>query len=257
MQHLICAVDVETTGLDPNEDFITEIGAALLDPHSWEVLDTFSTFVFEPEALPLKPEIVKLTGITDEMVMTGLDLATALEKFKKFSQKATVFMAHNAAFDKGFIEIAASAAGVKLEDENYSRPWYCSKGDVPTHQGKTCTKLSHLALDYGLTVDGSTLHRALDDVKLMGRVLKATGLQFSEIKVWADEPWIYLAMSNKTFSKENNEKAKKDGYGWEKCVGTYQPLFPKRWTKRVKASKLEEEKAKDVGFTREVIQPVG
>ncbi len=245
MQHLICGVDVETTGLDPKEDFVTEIGAALFDPHTWEALATFSTFVKIPIELP--QEIVKLTGITDEMLMHAPPPDEAIRKFWKFADKATVFMAHNAEFDKSFLTKIMDEAGASS-----ALPWYCSKSDVPTHQGKICTKLSHLALDYGLSVDGSKLHRALDDVRLMGRMLSATGLQFSEIKVWADEPTIYL-QANVTYDQK--ELAKAAGFSWEKCAGTYAPVFPKKWVKKIKQSQLAAEKEKDVGFKRTEITP--
>lgn len=250
MAALICAIDFETTGLIPGEHHIIEVGAALLDPNTWEVLSTLSAFVNEPRALPLDPKIQELTGITEDNIRTGAALHMVLAELRSFTSKCTAFMAHNASFDKAFLE----AAWKDTNQEAIKLPWYCSKGDVRTHAGKNCTKLSHLAIDYGLSVDASKLHRALDDVKLMARMLAKTGLTFNEIKEYADDPWVYLAMTKGKFDEEANEKAKRDGYGWQKCIGTYGPIFQKRWVKRVKSKDLPTEQAKDPGFKREVIR---
>ena len=60
----ICCFDIETTGLKVASDAITEIGAVILK--NGEIVETFQTFV-DPERR-LSPEIIGLTGITDEML---------------------------------------------------------------------------------------------------------------------------------------------------------------------------------------------
>lgn len=239
---LICGIDFESTGFSAEKDYITEIGAALFDAKTWEVKDTFSTFVKIP--IPVPPEIIKITGITDEMCASGLPIDEAISKFELFQKNSKAFIAHNAPFDKSFYEAASPIV--------VNKPWYCSKEDLP-HEGKRCKILSHLALDHGVNVDISKLHRALDDVLLMGQMLKVIGWTFSQLEDYSNEPWIYLAMADRKFDEKNNKEAREQGYGWEKCVGTYNPVFPKRWVKKCKASKLEEEKAKPCGFKREVI----
>lgn len=246
---LVGGVDFETTGIDPEKCFVTEIGAALFNPDTWEITETFSCFVHEPKALPLPPEITKLTGITDEMVFNlGIEPKLAFTRLKAFLEKAKFVIAHNAPFDEGFYYMECARAGIPVPQTM----WYCSNTDVP-HVDKFCRKLSHLAFDYGAQVDISKLHRALDDVKLMGQMLKGSGFTFDQIKAYADEPWVYLKAK---VSYEDKDLAKAEGFGWEKCHGTYNPLFPKTWVKRIKASKLEEERTKDVKFKREVISAV-
>ena len=58
------AFDIETTGLDPAENEIIEIGA--LKVRDGKVAERFIEFI-RPLS-PISPAITSLTGITDEMV---------------------------------------------------------------------------------------------------------------------------------------------------------------------------------------------
>ena len=69
----IVCFDLETTGLSKETDVITEIGAVVLD-HG-EVKERFQTFV-DPQR-KLAPNIVQLTGITDEMLVGAPSQAEA------------------------------------------------------------------------------------------------------------------------------------------------------------------------------------
>jgi hypothetical protein len=98
-------------------------------------------------------------------------------------------------------------------------------------------------------VDGSQAHGALYDVKLMGSMLAKIGKSYYDLKAYADVPWVYLKAN---VSYNDRELAKSDGYRWEKYdYGS--PLFAKSWVKKLKQNKIEEEKARSVGFQREVI----
>lgn len=91
--------DLETTGFSSIKDKIIEIGAVKVE--NGKITDRFSTFV-NPK-IPIPFEITKLTSITDEMVMKAPDIETVLPDFLAFVGNATL-VAHNAAFDVGFIE---------------------------------------------------------------------------------------------------------------------------------------------------------
>ena len=60
----IVCFDIETTGLNKKYEVIIEIGAVVLK--NGEITDRFNTFV-SPGRI-LSPEIIHLTGITDEML---------------------------------------------------------------------------------------------------------------------------------------------------------------------------------------------
>ncbi len=103
--------DIETTGLQADKDKITEIGAVKL--RNGQIEDTYSTFV-NPQ-IPIPEHIVKLTGITDEMVAEALTVESVLPEFLEFS-KGAVLVAHNASFDAGFIRHNARVLGIEMEN---------------------------------------------------------------------------------------------------------------------------------------------
>ena len=91
--------DIETTGFSPVNDKIIEIGAVKIQ--NGEVIDNFSHFVNPRRNIPY--EITQLTSINNDMVKDAETIETLLPKFMKFC-KGCVLVAHNAAFDTGFIK---------------------------------------------------------------------------------------------------------------------------------------------------------
>lgn len=114
-------LDVETTGLDPMQDEIIELAMLKfeygLDGMIFRVLDQFSR-LREP-SVPIPIEITKLTEITQEMVAGQI---IAPEEVEHFGSAAAVVIAHNAAFDRRFVERAYPMFNTK--------PWACSLSQV-------------------------------------------------------------------------------------------------------------------------------
>ena len=106
----ICCFDIETTGLKVAHDAITEIGAVILK--DGEIVDTFQTFV-DPERR-LSPEIIGLTGITDDMLRGAPKLEDALHAFLVFAGGRPL-AAHNAEFDISFIRAGCKKCGIPFE----------------------------------------------------------------------------------------------------------------------------------------------
>lgn len=92
-------VDLETSGVSPSDDRITEIGIVLVDGDA--LVEEWSSLV-DP-GVPIPPEITALTGITNEMVRGAPRFAALLPEIAR-RLEGRVFVAHNARFDYGFLK---------------------------------------------------------------------------------------------------------------------------------------------------------
>ncbi len=93
--------DLETTGTSAKEGGITEFGAVKIS--RGEVVEEFSTLV-NPEA-PISPFVIRLTGITNEMVADAPKIGEVLPRFEEFVE-GSVLVAHNSPFDCSFVKAA-------------------------------------------------------------------------------------------------------------------------------------------------------
>ena len=96
----IC-VDVETTGLNPKEEKLIEIGAVKVI--NGQVTDRFQSFVNPGRSLSSR--IVALTGITDEMLLGAPKPAEIMPKFQEFCGDLPI-LGHNLQFDYAFLKKA-------------------------------------------------------------------------------------------------------------------------------------------------------
>ncbi len=167
-----CILDLETTGGNRYDDMITEVGVVKV--RGGECLGTFHTLVNPGRAIP--PQITVLTGLTDAVVATAPRIESVLGTLRDFLGSG-VFVAHNAAFDLGFLR-----AALARDDRADYRPTVVDtaalarrllRDDVPN------CRLSTLA--DRLRLDHKPTHRALDDALATTDLLhhlieRATGL---------------------------------------------------------------------------------
>ncbi len=144
--------DIETTGLSPIQDEITEIGAVKVQ--DGVVCETFSQLINPKRPIPEK--IVQLTGITDAMVADQPTIDAVLPEFLEFCKDAVV-VAHNASFDTGFIRQKALVQGLTFHNKivdtlRLSRELY------PEHAKHS---LGVVAERLGVSLENH--HRAVDD----------------------------------------------------------------------------------------------
>lgn len=92
-------VDVETTGMDPAIDRITEIAMMRVRGNVME--DEFSTLVNPLVSIPAT--ITRITGIDNLMVQDAPPAREVAPYIREFLGDS-VFTAHNAAFDWGFVQ---------------------------------------------------------------------------------------------------------------------------------------------------------
>ncbi len=104
--------DLETTGLDVMNNGITEIGAVKIK--NGKIVEQFTTLV-NPD-YPITQEIIKITGITPEMVKDSPKINAVLPDFLKFIEGVTL-VAHNAEFDTKFIKRFANAEEYEINNK--------------------------------------------------------------------------------------------------------------------------------------------
>ncbi|BAN02223.1 DEDD exonuclease domain-containing protein [Ilumatobacter coccineus] len=149
-----CVLDLETTGGNRNDDMITEIGAVKV--RGGERLGTFQTLVNPGKAIP--PQITVLTGLTNSLVAPAPRIESVLPSLLSFIGDS-VIVAHNSAFDMGFIRAALRRAdrpawsGTVIDTVPLARRLV--RDEVPN------CKLGTLASRYRFEHQPS--HRALDD----------------------------------------------------------------------------------------------
>ena len=101
-------IDVETTGLIKpdgklrHQPYITEIFCLKVDEDLNE-LDSFSTLVKPKISIP--DEVVRLTGITDEIVDDAPAFSSIYRKLSEFFLGTSILVAHNCPFDREMLEI--------------------------------------------------------------------------------------------------------------------------------------------------------
>lgn len=160
-------VDIETTGLEPVSNEIIEIAA--LKVAKGEIADVFSSLIKIER--PLTPEIVNLTGITDEMLAEGEEKVQALRQLVEFIQDLPL-IAHNAEFDIPFLNHhLGQALGTVLTNQQICTLKLARKV-VP---GLPSYRLQKLAEHFA--IPAPLVHRASGDVEITFNLwLKLVGL---------------------------------------------------------------------------------
>ena len=108
----IAITDVETTGLDPIEHEIIEIGLVLINQKTFEIIDRLDIKV-----LPNHPETadsfaIKLNGYNTSEWENAKTIQEVMTLYGEKTKDA-IFCAHNVTFDWGFISKAFKETGVK------------------------------------------------------------------------------------------------------------------------------------------------
>jgi len=219
-------LDTETTGLNATSDKIIELGIVVFEyspetGQAYRVLEVFNEL--EDPGMPIPPESTKVHNITDTMVAGKRIDDVAVKALMK---DVSIVIAHNANFDRGFIESRFPFFADKS--------WACSLAQVPwKSEGFGSAGLEFLAYRFGFHFGG---HRASVDCQALlevlqselpvsgGKVMKAllANARANEIKVWA---------LNAPFDQK--DKLKGRGYRWE--------AERKTWTGLVTQPNLAEE----------------
>ncbi len=204
----LAILDTETTGVQPTTDRIIELGIVIVEycpetGQAYRVLQTFDGL--EYPGMPIPPESTRIHGITDAMVSgKKIDDATV----DLLMSDVSLVIAHNAKFDRGFVESRWPLFKQKS--------WACSYAQVPwKSEGLGSASLEFLAYRFGFHFSG---HRASNDCHALLEVLQSDlpdsgdrvmkilleRARIPEIKVWA---------LNAPF--DHKDRLKERGYRWD------------------------------------------
>jgi DNA polymerase-3 subunit epsilon len=222
-------VDVETTGLDPARDEIIELAMVPftygLDGEVYAVGEPFHGL--RQPSFPIPAAITAITGIDDAMV-AGQRLDSTL--VAAFAAQAALVIAHNAAFDRRFLE--------RFCDTFTTKPWACSMQEVDwAAEGYEGTKLAYLAAQSGFFYER---HRATHDclaaISLLARVQPRSGrTALSQLLDRARSPVWRIWAENAPFELKDALKAR--GYRWNPDAAR----GPRAWFIDVDAERREGE----------------
>lgn len=224
-------VDVETTGLDPVRHEIIELAMVpftyALDGRIFEVGDAFQRL--RQPAEPIPPEISAITGIDDTMVAGQ---AIDPGEVAAFAAPAALVIAHNAAFDRRFLEPFFPLFARK--------PWACSMSQIDwAAEGHEGLKLAYLAAGAGFFYDR---HRAENDclaaIELLATPLPKSGIHaLTRLLEQARTPTWRIFAEDSPYDRKDQLKAR--GYRWNDRAGP----APRGWYLDVDEAAKEAELA--------------
>lgn len=201
-------LDVETTGLSHSEDTIIEIGLRQFqfNKATGEILSFGKAYSsFQDPGRPLAKEITTITGITDEMV-AGKSIDWL--QVDSLLNEASIIIAHNAKFDRPFIEKKSKVSTQKV--------WACSIKQIDWfNKGYTSPKLELLNIYHGFFTDS---HRAINDAEALLYLLSlpqpdSQHSYLAELLANARRTMTQVIASSAPFEAKDFLKSR--GYSWD------------------------------------------
>ena len=150
----VCFLDLETTGLNKDTCKIIEFAGKVtaIDKSNGELLgivDEYESFNDPEESI--EPEITRITGITDDIVAGH---SIDWESVSRVLNQADIIVAHNASFDRAFMDRYLPLSQDKV--------WVCSVSDINwPERGFGARGQEILCIWHGFYYES---HRAMSDV---------------------------------------------------------------------------------------------
>ena len=233
---LIAGLDFETTSLDTETCFPTEIAIVLWEPIKNAIVESLSFLITVPEDYDITNS--HITGINKELVNThGFDWKAVEPWVIKRLSEADYLMAHHVPFDRPILKRLVrwnSYAGEKpFSDET----WIDSRADIAYPSTMRHHSLVYLAADHGFL--NPFPHRALFDVMTMIKIVSQYDI--NEIIKCANSKSIWIRAG---VTMEDRQMAKERRYLWD-------PIN-KFWVREIKEMNLEREE-KEAGFSIDLL----
>lgn len=191
------ALDLETTGLNPKEDSIIEIGAVKI--LNGKMDEKYDTFVIP--AKKLSERVQKLTGITEEDLKQGIPLERAVSELLDFIGELPL-LGHSILFDYSFVKRAAVNQKKSFEKQGIDT-LRIARALLPQLPSK---KLEDLCAYYGITYRA---HRASEDAAAAAELYRILLEKFyceENAELFCPVPLLYKVKREGPASKRQKER---------------------------------------------------
>ena len=222
-------IDLETMGLNPEEDAIIEIGLLIFGfdtaGHIKEVIRTYNGLA-DP-GIPIPENITNITGITAADVQ-GQSIEWNL--VHQLLSTVSFILCHNSGFDRKFLELQTPQ---NIADLITSKSFACTVKDINWSQrGFESAKLEYLNYKLGYFYEG---HRALTDCWATLNILAECEGTLLELLANMQRQEILICAANAPFEKKDMLKGR--GYRWSDGSNG----LPKSWWTTIEENKLVDE----------------
>lgn len=199
-------IDTETTGIDPSQDRVIEIGALLYSATYQTPLSQLSFLLYAPNnaAEPInRIPSAALSLLSRPMQLQSLDLLQTM------AAETHYVVAHNAEFDAQWFD--GSNLPILRDRDQKPLQWLCSMSDMTwPKQSRPGQSLINLALDHGIGVNSA--HRALTDCQLLAELFNR--LETNELNRLISQAIRPKALFKALISYEDRQLAKDAGFKW-------------------------------------------
>jgi len=224
----IAFLDTETTGVNKTSDKIIELALKVVtfEKASGNIVSIDIEYEsFNDPGEEISQEITMLTGISDEMV-EGQSIDW--ERVDAILKDAEIVVAHNAGFDRAFVDRYSSVSPNKI--------WACSMQDIDwLGRGFSSFKQELLCYWHGFYFDA---HRAMNDVDALINLLTHPSYEVDrpllELIKNSQKPTYVIFATNFNYDPVKKDIVKANKYKWNP--------EEKIWYKNVTFDILESEK---------------
>ncbi len=221
-------LDTETTGVNRVNDKIIELALKVVtfEKSSGMIISIDQVYEsFNDPGEEISQEITMLTGISDDMV-NGQSIDWG--KVDTILRDTDIVVAHNASFDRAFVEKHSSVSPNKI--------WACSINDIDwLGRGFTSSKQELLCYWHGFYFEA---HRAMNDVDALIHLLTHSSYDIDrpvlELIENSQKPTYVIFATNFNYDPVKKDIVKANKYKWN--------AIEKIWYKNVTFDNLESEK---------------
>jgi len=199
MPNSFIVLDFETTGISPNVGArTTEVAAVRVE--NGRMTDRFQSLMNPGVRIP--SFIQDLTGITNQMISKAPKNAKVMKDLHQFIGK-TPLVAHNASFDKKFLDAELELLGLKSEQHMACSLLVARRvyQNAPNHKLGTLVKYKNIEHD-------GTFHRALADAEMTARLWLCMKEDIADLIGLSEVTYDVMRLLANTPKKDVNKKWK-------------------------------------------------